>query len=256
KALTLSYDDGTIHDRKMIEIMNHYGIRGTFHLNGGLLNEGGRLTSAEIPALFDGHEVSSHTLTHLPIARCPLHQVSRQILDDRAVLENILQYPVRGISYPYGSYTQEIKQLLPALGIEYARTVDSSHMFTQPVDFLEWKATCHHNENLLEHTQEFIQLLKRPYLYLFYVWGHSHEFEHHNNWSLFINFCEKIGGRDDIWYATNIEYLDYCKALCQLRFSADCSFVFNPTIIDLWISIGNNTIHIPKGKQISINECE
>ena len=32
KTLTLSYDDGTIHDRKFVKIMNEYGIKGTFNL--------------------------------------------------------------------------------------------------------------------------------------------------------------------------------------------------------------------------------
>ena len=35
KAFTMSYDDGTIHDRRLVEIMNRYGIRGTFNLNAG-----------------------------------------------------------------------------------------------------------------------------------------------------------------------------------------------------------------------------
>ena len=30
KVLTMSYDDGKIFDRKLIEIFNKYGIKGTF----------------------------------------------------------------------------------------------------------------------------------------------------------------------------------------------------------------------------------
>ena len=33
KALTLSYDDGCQSDRKMIEILDRYGIKATFNLN-------------------------------------------------------------------------------------------------------------------------------------------------------------------------------------------------------------------------------
>lgn len=35
KVLTLSYDDGTVHDIKLIEIMNRYGLKGTFNVNTG-----------------------------------------------------------------------------------------------------------------------------------------------------------------------------------------------------------------------------
>ena len=33
KTLTLSYDDGPVQDIRLIDIMNHYGIKGTFNLN-------------------------------------------------------------------------------------------------------------------------------------------------------------------------------------------------------------------------------
>lgn len=39
KVLTMSYDDGRLEDRRLLEIMNAYGIRGTFNLNGGLRGE-------------------------------------------------------------------------------------------------------------------------------------------------------------------------------------------------------------------------
>ena len=33
KAFTLSYDDGPVWDRNLIEMMTKYGVRGTFNLN-------------------------------------------------------------------------------------------------------------------------------------------------------------------------------------------------------------------------------
>lgn len=38
KALTLSYDDGQIYDRRLVEIMNKNGLKGTFHLNSAKLS--------------------------------------------------------------------------------------------------------------------------------------------------------------------------------------------------------------------------
>ena len=43
KALTMSYDDGREQDRKLVEIFNRYGIRGTFNLNYGLMERGERV---------------------------------------------------------------------------------------------------------------------------------------------------------------------------------------------------------------------
>ena len=39
KALTMSYDDGRLSDRKLVELFNQYGLKGTFHLNSGLEDE-------------------------------------------------------------------------------------------------------------------------------------------------------------------------------------------------------------------------
>ena len=36
KYFIFSIDDGTIYDKKVIEIFNRYGIKGTFNLNSGL----------------------------------------------------------------------------------------------------------------------------------------------------------------------------------------------------------------------------
>lgn len=38
-----------------------------------------------------------------------------------------------------------------------------------------------------------------------YVWGHSYEFDNHDNWDVIEKFCAYMGNRNDIWYATNLE---------------------------------------------------
>ena len=37
KAITLSYDDGVMQDRKLIYIFNRYGLKATFNINSDLL---------------------------------------------------------------------------------------------------------------------------------------------------------------------------------------------------------------------------
>ena len=36
KVLTFSYDDGKLEDRRLVEIFNKNGLRGTFNLNTGI----------------------------------------------------------------------------------------------------------------------------------------------------------------------------------------------------------------------------
>ena len=249
KALTMGYDDGKEDDRRLVEIFNRYGIRGTFHVNSGS-RVGGRIPMEEYPKLYEGHEVACHTLTHPTIARCPMTEVVHEVLEDRKRLEALLGRPVRGLSYPNGSYSEEIKKLLPALGIRYSRIVGDSHGFGLPADLYEWVPTCHHNHDLLADGEAFVNLNKKQYLYLMYVWGHSYEFSRDDNWEVMESFCELAGGRDDIWYATNIEYVDYMERLRGLQFGADNTFVYNPYAASVWISV-NDEIRELKGGELT-----
>ena len=264
KVLTMSYDDGQIHDRRLVSIFNKYGIKGTFHLNSGFMNarEDGknddrRIKADEVRTLYAGHEVSCHTVFHPTISRCPITQVVRQVIEDREALEKMCGYPVRGMSYPNGSYSQEIIDALPACGIEYSRVVGDTHDFAFPGNYLAWKATCHHSKNLMENAKRFTELNKRQYLYMMYVWGHSYEFDRNdefNSWEHIENFCRYIGGRDDIWYATNIEIVDYMNAAHNLKFTAAGDMVYNPSAIPVWITVDgeDNKIKLEPGKTVNI----
>lgn len=254
KVLTMSYDDGKIADRKLIEIFNQYGIKGTFHINSGLLGSGDRVPKEEIKELYQGHEVATHTCTHPTIARSPKEQIIEEVIEDRKELERIVDYTVRGLSYPNGSYNQLIKEMLPFLGIEYGRTVKSTGDFSIPDNFLEWQPTCHHNKRLLELAEDFIRLHKKQYLYMMYVWGHSYEFDHDQNWNLIEQFCERVGKHEDIWYATNIEIVDYIKAFQNLQFSADSHFVYNPSAMPIWLSVNEQIVKVEGGKQTNLQK--
>nr|WP_275983731.1 polysaccharide deacetylase family protein [Paenibacillus hamazuiensis] len=252
KAVTMSYDDGRAADRRLVDIFNRNGIKGTFHINSGMLGEGDRIPAEEIAGLYKGHEVSAHTVTHPTIARCPKEQIVDEIFEDRKNLESIVQNTVRGLSYPNGSYNREIKEMLPYLGIEYARVVQSTGGFGLPDDLHEWKPTCHHNRDLMKLAEEFVELHKRQYLYLMYVWGHSYEFDNDNNWDLIERFCEFIGGREDLWYVTNIGFVDYVKAFRQLHFSASRDFVYNPSATPVWLVADNELFVVKAGEQVQL----
>lgn len=252
KALTLSYDDGRVHDRRLVQILNEYGLKGTFHLNSGFFGKEGYITAEEVATLFEGHEVSAHTIDHPFLEQSPMDQVVREIANDREALESLVGYPVRGMSYPFGSYSDQVIHALPTLGIEYARTTGSHGGFHMPSDFLRWHPTCHHKQ-MLEQADNFLQLEQRhTRLALLYVWGHSYEFENDNNWEMLEQFGEKVQGRLDIWYATNAEIIAYKQALDRLRFSANCQIIQNPSAISVWISAEGEIVEIPAGQTVKI----
>ena len=249
KALTMSYDDGRTQDRRLVSIFNKYGIKGTFNLNYGLMQDWpDRVSPEEVAQLYEGHEVATHTSHHPTISRCPLNQVAQEILEDRAGLEGLVGYVVRGHAYPNGSYSKEIEALFSSLGIAYGRVVSSSHSFELPDNPMEWQPTCHHNDpKLMEHGKYLVEFQKKQYLTMMYVWGHSYEFDGRDNWNVIEEFCEYMGGREDIWYATNIQIIDYMQVLKNLRFTADSTGVYNPSAASAWLQVDDRGIVEVKG---------
>lgn len=252
KVLTMSYDDGKYYDRKLVGIFNKYGIRGTFHINAGYLNNEklDRISDTEVAELYKGHEISAHGYTHRSLGIVPRELQVTDVWKDRLALEALAGYPVRGMSYPNGIYTDETVAILKACGIEYCRVVETTGDFKLPSDFMRWHGTCHHNQNLLETGKRFLEQPYKNRPHLMYVWGHAKEFEKDGNWDMIEEFCKMMSGKDDIWYATNIEIVDYLNAIKQLRFSADCSIVYNPTAYELWFSQEGETVSIKAGETL------
>ena len=243
KALTMSYDDGKVEDERLVQIFNKYGIKGTFNLNAGLLKSSNRIQRERIRELYKGHEVATHSYTHPTLERCSLVEVAAEILKDRTELEKITGGLVRGHAYPNGSFNEDIKNLFEKLGIAYGRVIqslpDGMEGYVLPEEPLEWHPTCHHGDpKLMERGQRLVDYKTKHYLSLMYVWGHSYEFQNNNNWELIENFCKLVGGHDDIWYATNIEIIDYLEVLKRLKFSADGTHVYNPSVQSAWLTVG------------------
>ena len=254
KALTMSYDDGVIHDRRLVEIFNRYGIKGTFHINSGLLNSGSRLAADEIAELYRGHEIACHTDTHPFPEALPRECLINQVYGDRRKLEAIAGYPVRGMSYPFGRFNDEVIDTMRALGIEYSRTTVSTNGFAVPTDFMRWNPTTHHRGDLGKLLEAFANPPRRiPNLMLFYVWGHSYEFNDNNNWEIIEDFCEKVSKLDNVWFATNIEIYDYITALKALRFSADCTIVYNPSAITCWFTADGKEYAVNPGQTLKLD---
>ena len=252
KALTMSYDDGSVDDRRLVNLFNQNGIKGTFNITSGWLEKPDKIHREELKELYKGHEVASHTYSHPTLERCPLTEVVEEIMKDRKELESIMGHPIRGMAYPNGSYSKEIVNLLPSLGIEYSRIVGDTDNFGIPDNFLTWKSTCHHDHNLMENAKRFAEASKSQYMFLMYVWGHSYEFSRDNTWELIEEFCRYIGGREDIWYATNIEIVDYMKLVNNLKFSASHDMVYNPSANSAWIAVNGQIEEIKGGEQVNL----
>lgn len=263
KVLTFSYDDGTTQDIRLIEIFNKYGLKGTFNVNSGAFladsskrKGAGRLTWDEAEKLFcnSAHEVAVHTLTHPWIAEIKSHEVIKEVIEDRKNIEKHFGSIARGMAYPFGCYTAETLEVLKLCGVVYSRTVKSTHDFRFPENWLELHPTCHHGDaQLMTLADKFLN--EEPawdLCNMFYVWGHSFEFDTHNNWELIEEFAKKVSGKADVWYATNIEIYDYVKAYERLETSADNTIIFNPSAIPVWFTENNRAYKINPNEKLII----
>ena len=264
KALTLSYDDGVEQDIRLMEILDRHGIRCTFNINSGLYAPEGfiwpegtihrRMTHSRAVALYKDtpHEVAVHCLEHSSLVELPQDQVAWEVLTDRNNLEHDFGGMIRGLAYPYGTFNDQVVETLRTCGVLYARTVISTHDFEIPQDWLRLPATCHHADpQLIPLCDAFLADDCHSRSKLFYLWGHAYEFEAADNWQVIERFAEKMGGRPDIWYATNGEIARYCLAWKQLVFSADRRRVYNPTVTDLWMEDHGQVIRIPSGATVA-----
>jgi len=265
KAFTTSYDDGVEQDIRLISIMRDNGIKGTFNLNSGLFAPEGtvypegqvhrRMTLEACKKAYEGDdlEVAVHGYTHPFLETLPAQQCAYEVLEDRRQLEAQFGGIVRGMAYPYGTYNDTVVACLEASGIVYSRTVHSTHSFDIPTDWLRLPATCHHADpELMKLLDRFLGDSGDRNPLLFYLWGHSYEFEQFNNWEIIENFLEKIGGRGDIWYATNIEIYDYVQAYSRLIWSADAKAVKNPTSTEIWFEVDKHKYMVKAGETLTL----
>ena len=275
KAVTLSYDDGCRHDIRMAAKLKEYGIPCTFNISSGLFgkdDQGWYLTVQEIQThiLDAGHEIAIHGKMHMAPGLSRPVDCIQDMLNCRLELEKTFGGIIRGMAYPDSGITNmqnqadyaNIRSYLQNLGIVYARTLGGdNNSFCLPSDWMAWMPTIRHrNPLIMEYIAQFLaQDPDREKLYnaqryprLFYLWGHSFEFENDGNWELLDEICQKLGGHEDIWYATNTEIYDYVQAYHALIFSADGKTVYNPTLKTVWFRTDKKHYVIESGETIHI----
>lgn len=253
KALTFSYDDNTTQDRRLTDIFRKYGLKATFNINtgsfgqhahldshGGFYCEYNRIDETEVSTLYNGFEVASHTVDHAILTEIDDSSFDYQITEDCKRIERLCgEYPA-GLAYPCGRYNNGVAEHLKSLGIRYARTVDDTHSFKIPENFLIWHPTCHdHDKNINLLIDEFLKD-NGDALKLFYIWGHSFELDKPDTdrWADMEHICGRLSGHDEIWYAENREICDYVSAVRNIK-PGD---TVNNTEKDLYIKKDNRDI--------------
>lgn len=262
QALTMSFDDNQDFDRRLVALFDKYGIKGTFNINSSTLggtaesNCDGNVyvTAEELNDLYKNHEIAVHGLDHKFILGLTDPMIVNEFLQDRKNLESYTGRIINGCAYAFGWHNEHVMTILKQLGIKYSRGVNDTNNFFPPMDFLDWCPTCHQgSENLMALCDTFLDCPGYIELPLMYVWGHSFEFGRSGDWSQIEKFCEKMSGKDFIWYATNMEICNYIQATRSLETSADCKTIYNPTLITIWFKDNGKEYILKPGQTVKLD---
>lgn len=261
KALTFSYDDGNQKDRNLVELFDKYGVKGTFNLNSEIFCENGaenNISRDEVKELYKNHEVAVHTVTHPRLELLTDSQITREVILDKENLEKYSDTLVRGMAYPFGTYNDRVVDILGKCGIKYSRTVEAHHSFKLPTDWLRMGTTCHHaDDKIHELAEKFVAGAPSSEWFkyegwLFYIWGHSYEFRTEEDWIRMEGIVSMLSGREDTWYATNIEIYDYIEAFRALEYSNDRKIIYNPSALDVYMITGGKKVVIKAGETVRL----
>ena len=273
KGVTFSYDDGSRADIRLAQIFNKYDVKCTFNVCSSFLGQSEtdtNLTKEEIQThlLDKGHEIAVHGAYHRAPGNIRAIDGIQDVLNCRRSLEELFGCIIRGMAYPDSGITrfsngasyENIKRYLTDLDIAYARTLgQDNNDFELPIDWYSWMPTAKHtNPQIFNYIDEFTGMdVNKMYISqrgprLFYIWGHSFEFDRDNNWERIDSICEKLSGREDTWYATNMEIYEYVKAYDSLIYSVDSLQVYNPTLITVWFLVDDKLYCIKPGETLTI----
>lgn len=223
RIVTFSFDDGVTQDRRLAAMFKRYALKATFNINSGLLGCPGRLNidgrtvshdkiaPGEAASLYHGHEVAAHTLTHPDLTRLSDAEVIRQAEEDRRALEALMGVPVFGMAYPGGGVNHDdrvVRLIRGHTGVRYARTVLDTGGFGFPGDPLRLRPTVHAADfDRLEALLDAFLALDPRAPALFFIWGHSYEFDLNDGWTRFERFCDRVSNLPGVRYLTNAEAL-------------------------------------------------
>ena len=204
KYFIFSIDDGTIYDRRVIDIFNKYHISATFNLNSGLddfvwylQNKPiERLKLPECISLYQGHEVASHSLSHPHLTMCPDYVIIKEVGEDIERLENIFHQSVNTFAFPFEDSDERCINIIKHLhNIKVIRLSNIDRSFRFPKDLHHVEITSLDVEDALNIFDEFI---KDKEAKLFVFVSHAYDFEVNNTYEKLEALCKKLTSTSEV----------------------------------------------------------
>lgn len=238
---TTSWDDGSIHDLKLAELLARYSIKGTFYIPIKNLERNDSLEPEQIKLISELFEIGGHTYSHMVLSDVDYYTAKREIEEGKKALEDIISKSVVTFCPPRGKFKKKHLELIQYAGFKLVRTV--GYLRTRNI------VESYNNMSLLHTTFQFyphkpltyiISALKRNdregFIHIwknisnltwhkflrnifrevessggvFHLWGHSWELEEYNLWNELEDFLKYMRDYENIQTLTNYEvYKEY-----------------------------------------------
>ena len=216
KYFLLSFDDGTIYDRRFVELLNKYNIRGTFNLNSGLEDfvwyyedrfPVRRQILSTIGDLYRGHEIASHSLHHHWLNALTPPQLSREIGEDCETLKKHFDLEHIGFGVPFTACGEREIKIIRKF-VRYIRLSEFAETFALPKDPYHIPIHALYNDDdVREKIRRFAENdLEES---LFVMAGHSYELEVLNHWEYMEELLQYIAGFG-FENLTTMEFVNRC----------------------------------------------
>ena len=189
KYFLLSFDDGTIYDRRFVELLNKYHFKGTFNLNSGLEDfvwhyedrfPVRRQILSEVGDLYTGHEIASHSLHHHWLNTLTPPQISREIGEDCKTLKQIFGLSEIGFGVPFTACSEREIRIIRKY-VRYIRLSEFAETFALPKDPYHIPIHGLYNDpHIREKITRFAETDQEDALFV--MAGHSYELEVLQDW--------------------------------------------------------------------------
>lgn len=222
--VTTSWDDGTITDLKLAELLEKYGIKGAFYIPKFIDNP---LPKKDIAAIDRKFEIGAHALGQVYLTKVSLSEAKREIEGSKTYLEDLLGHSISMFCYPAGAYNETIKKMVKDSGFIAARTCDPGG-FNLPQDPYQWHITLlsSNDSPLMElkiwwrfrlwKVRALLDWESRAKLLfdlalekggVYHIYGHSANLEESNEWDKLERVLKYISNRKEVRYMTNGEVM-------------------------------------------------
>ncbi len=232
---TTSWDDGSVHDTRLADLLSEHGIRGTFYIPVKNREISSLLSPASIRSLSANFETGGHTYSHCILTEVPEKTAEEEIKKGKEALENITGKSLSAFCFPRGKYRTIHVRMMRDAGFLFGRTVSNFHtgklmrnenkLMDVSIQFYPHKNTVYLRNTLLEGNFEgwrnFMSAsvkargafsLHRELLSLalgrkgcFHLWGHSWEIEKYGLWDELSSFLKHVSSLPEVVHCTNTE---------------------------------------------------